>query len=90
MQLRKTSGQDRPVPGQVLGAAVQVVEALTAEHTESGAEDLPGRSVAQRQLGRASADMDPEAAQRDLVAVDTLVGVTHEEDVVGGTRRHRP
>ena len=77
------AGQRRDAP-VVVRAAVEVVDGAAGEEAGGPAAGLLGGAVVQAQLPRTAADVDAAAAQHHPVpAVDALVAVADDEEVVG-------
>ena len=81
-QHRHRAAARRPVPGGGLLARLEVDVRGSLEHADRKAEVLRGGPVVQGQpLGPAD-DADAELGQRHPLAVDALVGVLGDEQVI--------
>lgn len=82
--------QRRAVPGERLRTVVEIADRKVAEHAERPVQDLGAGPVIDLQACRPARDGDPDPAQADVVAVDPLVRVPGEKEVVGAERYRCP
>ena len=90
MNLGLRAAQQRLVALLFLPAAVEVVEFDARQHRHRPRPDLLGRAVVDPQPARPALHLDAAGPQGDLVAVEPLVGVPDEEQVVRAGRDDRP
>ena len=81
-ELRGRAVQRGAVPGERVKSVVEVGDGDVAEHPQGPAQDLRTRPVVDPQPARPAGDADADGAQADVVAVDPLVRVAGEEQVV--------
>jgi len=79
----RLAGAERAVAPEVVQALVEVVEVEALQAGDGPAADLVRGSVVHPEAAGAAADVDPAARQARAVAVDPLVGVADQEQVVG-------
>ena len=87
--LRPAAVQRGTVAGERVRLVVQAGHARLAQRGDGEREDLLGGAVVDREALAASADVDADARQRDVVVVDPLVRVADDEHVVGPGRARR-
>lgn len=74
----------------IIWPAVQVVERLSLKQACRPAANFVGGPVVKKQLPAASDDVDAALAQDDLVAIDPLMRVAHDEHIIGADGDDRP
>ena len=74
----------------LLGLPLHVLIGAGVEDPEGDIEVLTSGPIVARQPPRPPAHLDPVVAQRDLLAVDALVGVLSQEQVIRAGLHQRP
>ena len=91
---RRPAVEQAPVPFQVVGRVVQVIDGNALQHADGPPPDLVRRPIADLQLPAPATDVDATLRHRGFAAIDALVRVTGDKEavlgrLVAGLRRDR-
>jgi hypothetical protein len=69
---------------------IQVIDLATLQESNGKPASLIGGAVVDLELLAAALDVDPALTQRDTMAVNPLMGIADNEQIVGPFRHNRP